>query len=552
MGVGIGAYTWFSAEFGPKAAPRLIRAYSDAIPCFIAYKSVNVFQERLPAALGRPVDEAAVAAAYEKLHKVWAPRFFRAALELKGFYLKSGQMAASNYANAFPRTWQEVFEPVLDQMPAQPFETVKAFVCSELNIRDLEEVFETFEPTPLASASIGQVHRAVLRGPGPVTARRVCVKVVHPGAEDTFRGDIAVMQAFFSVAMPEYEREFEEIRRQFANEFDYRREAAQLASVRSNLLAAASFPRIVVPAPRLNLCTKGVLTMDEIVGGMKLTTALQDDFAVIAASRGISLDEMLLEERTANSAAEARGLLRSGPTAAEMERTLAALRWRNWLGRFIGVRPTPLPLNHAAVVDELLAVHGHEVLVDGAFNGDPHPGNILAVRESDGSLSHLALVDYGQVKTLEAAQRRTLARVIIALARADPENPAHRARVGEMVNAAGFATARNTPDALFTLAQLAFDRDDPLVTGGKHVMALMQDLQAADPTSQMADDFVLAARASLMLRGLGHMLGQHRSVAAAWAPIAERVLRDAGEDPDEVLPPLPGGPRPAALGCSKL
>lgn len=51
-----------------------------------------------------------------------------------------------------------------------------------------------------------------------------------------------------------------------------------------------------------------------------------------------------------------------------------------------------VPIDAAKLVDDLLAVHGYEVLIDGCFNADPHPGNVLYV---DGKL---ALIDYGQVK----------------------------------------------------------------------------------------------------------------------------------------------------------
>ncbi len=47
------------------------------------------------------------------------------------------------------------------------------------------------------------------------------------------------------------------------------------------------------------------------------------------------------------------------------------------------------------------------------------------------------------------------------------------------------------------------------------------------------DDYVMSGRCSLMLRGLGHMLNQHRAAATAWRPFAERVVREAGQDPDD-------------------
>eukprot|EP00957_Ditylum_brightwellii_P026495 2004199-Ditylum_brightwellii.AAC.1 len=64
-----------------------------------------------------------------------------------------------------------------------------------------------------------------------------------------------------------------------------------------------------------------------------------------------------------------------------------------------------LPINHAKMVDDLIYIHGHEeirdflVLVDGYFNGDPHPGNILLMGIEEGN-PHLGLIDYGQVKEL--------------------------------------------------------------------------------------------------------------------------------------------------------
>ena len=186
-------------------------------------------------------------------------------------------------------------------------------------------------------------------------------------------------------------------------------------------------------------------------------------------------------------------------------------------------------------MDDLRAVHGHEVLVDGAFNGDPHPGNVLVVRRADGSCAHLALVDYGQVKLLPAADRLRLARLLVALASADEAQPRHVRTVARLVGDMGLVTARNDPDTLFRLARLYFDRDDELVTGGLHVQAYIERLQAADPLVSAPQEFVLVARASLMLRGLGHLLNQHRSAAAAWRPAAEALMREAGEDPAAVL-----------------
>ncbi|CAN0548578.1 unnamed protein product, partial [Ectocarpus sp. 8 AP-2014] len=61
-------------------------------------------------------------------------------------------------------------------------------------------------------------------------------------------------------------------------------------------------------------------------------------------------------------------------------------------------------------------VHGHQIFVDGAFNGDPHPGNILLT--PDGKLG---LIDYGQVKHMALEERVKLAKLIVALDEDDRE-----------------------------------------------------------------------------------------------------------------------------------
>ena len=523
-------YTAFKAEYGPDALPRLTTAYRVAIPAFLSYKATQLWHDRLLPLLGAPRDPAAREAAFEALHAEWAPRAMAMVLQLRGFNLKTGQMVASNFGNVFPPAWQAEFEPLLDAVPAKPFAHVRATVERELG-RPLEEVFASFEEAPLAAASIGQVHRATLRAGGA----RVVVKVMYPEVEGQFRGDLFAAKRFAAIAMPEHVKALTEIEKQFANEFDYRREAAQLALIRANLARSGAFPDIVVPAPHPELCSKAVLVMEEVPRAAKLTTELMADMAFFAARRGVSLEALLAEERALNAAALQRGELRCGPTSAEAAGWQASLGWANFFGALLGRAPSHVPLNHAALVDELLRVHGHEVLVDGAFNGDPHPGNLLITRARAGGPARLALVDYGQVKVLGEAERLKVARLMVALARADPGRREHRGAVAALMRDMGFATERNDADVIFENAVLFFDRDDDLVTGGKNTQAYIEELQARDATVALGDDYVLVARASLMLRGLGHLLNQHRSVARAWAPLAEKVLRGAGEDPERLL-----------------
>jgi aarF domain-containing kinase len=535
VSLGLGA-AYIRYEYGPETLPRLVRCYKDAIPALAAYKWVQWTKDRLPRKLGLEVDEAELDAAYDRLHVEWAPTLFQGVLELRGFYLKGGQMVAGGFGGAFPRIYSKIFEPLLDKVPGHmPITKVRKVIEGDF-AQPFESVFASFEEEPIAAASIGQVHRAVLKKDG----RSVVVKVLYPGVESTFRGDIAIVRRFYEVALPEHVTLLDEVEKQFANEFDYRREAQQLANAAKNIEGSGAFPRVTVPHPLLPLCTKNVLVMDEVKsvsGGaaMKLTTALEQDFDAIAASRGTTRERLIEEEDRLNAQALARKELRNGPTATEMERLISAARLRNRFGWLFGLKPLHIPLNHAHLVDELLRVHGHQIFVDGEFNGDPHPGNLLVVREKDGDFRKLALVDYGQVKVLDATQRLHLARVVSALARCDESNLAHRKRVADLVHEMGFHTKTDSVDAAFKFAVLSYDRDDRITTEGRNIQEVIEDLNAKDGITKMSDDFVMASRCSLMLRGLGHMLNQHRSCAKAWKPFADSVMRSAGEDPEKVL-----------------
>jgi aarF domain-containing kinase len=152
-------------------------------------------------------------------------------------------------------------------------------------------------------------------------------------------------------------------------------------------------------------------------------------------------------------------------------------------------------------------------------SGDPHPGNILLLREEDGSPA-IGLIDYGQVKRLSKETRHLFAKLIIAL---DDDN---REEVVHLMKEAGMETKHMDPHVIFMYAKVGFDQNNDTLLGGKHVQMFMEDLETRDPIVLLARELLMVSRCSLLLRGLAHALHQSRSVAKAWRPIAEQVLRE--------------------------
>ena len=328
----------------------------------------------------------------------------------------------------------------------------------------------------------------------------------------------------------------------FFEEFDYRREAAQMESIRNNLikggLAGTNGKLCQVPKPFMNLCTKRVLVMEELKGS-KLPDSLEKDGQRHASKLGITFEELKRQEEKKTRDLRKEGIVRKGPSSREYEQYIALLNGKRrlanarvacynysigWLPMFekksyIG-RDT-LPMNHAKIIDDLIYVHGHEILVDGEFNGDPHPGNVLLLGFEEGR-PQLGLIDYGQVKKISKEERLRLCKIIVALA------DDNRSEVVKLVKEAGFKSKSMNDDVIYKFAKVSYDEDNFLLTDGKHIQLYMDDLFAQDPVEELPTNYIMVGRTSVILRGLAHALNQSRSLAKEWRPIAISQLKKEG------------------------
>src|SRR4051812_26771645 len=181
-------------------------------------------------------------------HRKNARRIEAAILRLRGLFIKVGQLI-SIMANFLPDAFREELERLQDQVPPRPYSDIEARVREEFGGRGPRDLFAEFSPEPVASASIGQVHRARLP-----SGEEVAVKVQYPDIEEMVRVDLLALRRIFKVLrwfMPDYgfDTIYREISEMVVAELDFKREAAAIEKIASNFAARHAknvrFPRVV-------------------------------------------------------------------------------------------------------------------------------------------------------------------------------------------------------------------------------------------------------------------------------------------------------------------
>ena len=191
---------------------------------------------------------------------------------LRGAIMKVGQIIAT-HPDVAPEEFADVLGHLHFEAPPMHFSLLREFVRSELGA-DPEDVFDQFETRAFAAASLGQVHRARLKG----SDQRVAIKIQYPNIGRTIRDDFRNLMAFLtpmrlSGDWDNMKSQFEDIRHKLDLETDYEQEAENLR------FARASFPEdegIVVPRVFPEVSTRRVLTM-EYVEGLHLDKFLVTD-----------------------------------------------------------------------------------------------------------------------------------------------------------------------------------------------------------------------------------------------------------------------------------
>lgn len=87
-------------------------------------------------------------------------------------------------------------------------------------------------------------------------------------------------------------------------------------------------------------------------------------------------------------------------------------------------------------------------------------------------------------------------------------------------------SAKNDDEVIYLFAKVSYDEDNAKLTGGMHIQLFVEELYRRDPLITTPEAFITINQASIRLRGLCHALRQPRSLAKAWKPIAEKVLKE--------------------------
>lgn len=535
---------------------RSAKFWVNIFPMYLNYRCIQLLNRDL----GLMNDSTAMNI-YEKLHLRYTDRVKELTYEMKGFYLKQAQMMSmqDDFVPPAYMTWlKDTQANVPPEYPGEKARMYVAEICQRELGKSFDDIFSSWDDEPLGVASIGQVHRAVLKS-GEVVA----VKFQNPGIEAKFRADIATLKSFSSLAMPQHVTAFEEIEKQFSTEFDYSREAENLRAA-----YATTMPRwskfVRVPLPHASLCSHNLLVM-EFLQGPKLVDGIKKQYGELARMSGSTLEQ--LENDRKAKIADGKFVFKSLEqekwdsfntrlllTAHDIWQnnlrifaynTLNPVAWvygpaqYQWTDMSIDLRCDFNYYYHILLVFlysfvhlllinlilhvylcsrtlELLAkVQASNIFYDGIFNGDQHPGNILLLNDG-----RLGLIDYGQMKTMTVPERIIYAKMIIALSR-DDRKEVVRLYFDEM----GTLTKRRDPHAAYLLATFWSDRNTPDILGGHNIATFIDHCESLDPMVKMADRYLMACRASVLLRGMGNAFGLQLRTSLLWKDDAEKFLK---------------------------
>jgi len=364
-------------------------------------------------------------------------------------FVKLGRLLSSR-PDLMPPRYIRALSRLQDDVEPFSSEEAEKIIEEELGAK-VSKLFAAFDSVPTAAASLGQVHKALLRD-----GREVVVKVQRPNIRKQIAEDFDALRQLVKFlsrhtdfgSRYDLEATIAELEQTLANELDYCKEASNLRALRRNL---AAFPHIVIPQPIEDYVTHRVLTM-EFIEGCKIT----------------SLNPVVRTD-----------------------------------------------LDGLGLADELFSAYLKQVLVDGLFHADPHPGNVFLTIDN-----RIALLDVGMVGHTTVTIQEALLKILLAVAEGNGDEASEIAiRISEQKNSFDEMAFRHQ------IAQLVADqRDAHLGQMDVGKMVLSVSSAAADSGLRVPTELTLLGKTLLQLDEVGRILAPNFDPHAAVRKHATELL----------------------------
>jgi len=365
-------------------------------------------------------------------------------------FIKTGQTLATR-ADLLPVEYIQELAKLQDEVPGFPAEQARAIIQEELHAR-IDDIFLSFEDRPIAAASLGQVHRAVLR-----TGQTVAVKVQRADIADQIDFDISVLRRIARrlerypnlIRGVDWQGTLDEFHSTIHEEMDYAQETRNAEVFRTNF---ARWKEVYVPKIYPIFSTRRLIVM-EFIDGLKVTDVEQ--------------------------------LRAAGQDPHEVVKLLA----RTYL---------------------------KQLLEDGFFHADPHPGNLRVM--ADG---RLAFFDFGMVGRISMELQSKLISAFFHIIERDVHG-----LVDDMVRLGFIELSADEEERFKPIIESLFDRYLSLRLGDVNFKELIFDLASViyEFPFNIPASFTYIVRAMMTLEGIGTQVDPSFNFFEVARPYAKRFM----------------------------
>lgn len=490
--------------------------------------------------------------------EVAAPKLVNLILKLGGIYIKIGQVLSTMGAGILPEEYIQALRPLQDGVPPRDIKDIRHIIESSSN-KKMSDMFEEFDEKPIGAASIAQAHRARLR---PINnnsdiGEEVVVKVQYPEIAEMLEADLRNMELVTKWFAPENLELAKGLRKRHENELDFRIEANNIRECTTNMQSYGVEPTLVrIPRVRneTGLCNKNVLVM-EYLDGTSLNDVIameQDRMARAMGKEDAQELRRALSQRMRDHFEQGGGEEQANvgdgtlkhmfdvkskvmkvvsPNAlasafrfyvqvkTKVDGVLSSLRLKPQQQQ-ISKEKNHKHFNLKSILSTLVHVHGLQILKDGVYNADPHPGNVLVLPDG-----RLGLLDYGMVGRLSNDERYSIANTILGL------HNQNKTQVANLYTSSGYAATMSNENVtdiniLHRFATFHLDKIDlsPLILENGEVIEIMNLMKNA--RERVIPPWVEEGRRlGGLLQGVCAQAARPISLAKEWNGIASQVVQ---------------------------